>query len=143
MALDDLLLQIGEFGRYQWYLFFLASLATVGCPAALFSQIFFTAYTPHWCNVDVLNDADCQAYGLEPVQCQECQRNISIPFTNEKGYSECEMYNVSEVEFDPNLDQEHLDITACKNGWVFDEEESGRTITAKVSSQHTKYKSKR
>ncbi|PIK48835.1 putative organic cation transporter protein-like [Apostichopus japonicus] len=102
MALDDLFIHIGELGRYQWYLFILASL-------------------------------DCDIYGLDHSQCEEAQRNLSIPWSKDTGYDECNMYNVTGLEFDSDGINDELDVIECQNGWKFDQRESGRTLTAKFS----------
>lgn len=132
MALDDLFIHIGELGRYQWYLFILASLGTVVCPVTLFSQIFYTVPTEHWCSVDSWGYEDCDIYGLDHSQCEEAQRNLSIPWSKDTGYDECNMYNVTGLEFDSDGINDELDVIECQNGWKFDQRESGRTLTAKV-----------
>lgn len=130
MALDDLLIHIGELGRYQWFIFVLASLGTLPCPVTLFSQVFFTVPTPHWCSVgDWGNDA-CSEYGIDTLECEEIKRNVSIPVNNGH-YEECMMYNITGVQFDPYLDATNFSVTSCQYGWVFDETESGRTLTTK------------
>lgn len=55
MDLDDLLPQIGEFGRYQKLLLWLVCLpACVPCGFCAFNQLFMADVPDHWCLVPEL-----------------------------------------------------------------------------------------
>ena len=51
MKFDDILLKIGEFGRYQRWVLFLATIAAVPTAFHLFAQVFLAGKLDHWCKV--------------------------------------------------------------------------------------------
>lgn len=57
MDLDDLLPQVGEFGRYQKLLVWLVCLpACIPCGFCAFNQLFMADVPNHWCYVSELMD---------------------------------------------------------------------------------------
>ena len=57
MDLDDLLPQVGEFGRYQKLLLWLVCLpACIPCGFCAFNQLFMADVPEHWCKVLDLMD---------------------------------------------------------------------------------------
>lgn len=70
MDLDDLLPQIGEFGRYQKLLLWLVCLpACVPCGFCAFNQLFMADVPDHWCLVPELMD-----YPME------MRKKLAIPY---------------------------------------------------------------
>lgn len=55
MDLDDLLPQVGEFGKYQKILLWFVCLpACIPCGFCAFNQLFMADIPPHWCRVTAL-----------------------------------------------------------------------------------------
>jgi hypothetical protein len=72
MDLDDLLPQVGEFGRYQKLLVWLVCLpACIPCGFCAFNQLFMADVPNHWCYVPELMD-------LPEVGFQD-RRRLAIP----------------------------------------------------------------
>jgi len=72
MDLDDLLLQVGEFGRYQKLLVWLVCLpACIPCGFCAFNQLFMAGVPSHWCYVPELMDVP----GIGPQD----RRRLAIP----------------------------------------------------------------
>lgn len=71
--MDDLLPQIGEFGRYQKILLWLVCLpACIPCGFCAFNQLFMADTPAHWCR-------NLELEGLLPNMSQEHRRMLSIP----------------------------------------------------------------
>lgn len=59
MDLDDLLPQVGEFGRYQKLLLWLVCLpACIPCGFCAFNQLFMADVPKHWCLIPDLMTPD-------------------------------------------------------------------------------------
>lgn len=72
MDLDDLLPQVGEFGRYQKLLVWLVCLpACIPCGFCAFNQLFMAGVPIHWCYVPELMDVP----GIGPQD----RRRLAIP----------------------------------------------------------------
>ncbi|PSN48027.1 Carcinine transporter [Blattella germanica] len=72
MDLDDLLPQVGEFGRYQKLLVWLVCLpACVPCGFCAFNQLFMADVPDHWCRIPELMDLP----GIGPQE----RRALAIP----------------------------------------------------------------
>jgi hypothetical protein len=72
MDLDDLLPQVGEFGRYQKLLVWLVCLpACIPCGFCAFNQLFMADVPSHWCYIPELMDVP----GIGPQD----RRRLSIP----------------------------------------------------------------
>jgi len=72
MDLDDLLPQVGEFGRYQKLLVWLVCLpACIPCGFCAFNQLFMADVPSHWCYVPELMNVP----GIRPQD----RRRLAIP----------------------------------------------------------------
>ncbi|XP_022920051.2 beta-alanine transporter [Onthophagus taurus] len=125
MDLDDILPEIGEYGRYQKSILWLVLLPGVfPCGFHAYNQLFMAATPEHWCKVPE----------LKQIQSEE-SRNLSVPLELVNGvlkYSECKMYdrNYTDIsltiqDFDYDNDTVQID---CKNGWIFDKSLYKQTV---------------
>ncbi|CAG2054257.1 unnamed protein product, partial [Timema podura] len=116
MDLDDLLPQIGEFGRYQKLLLWLVCLpACVPCGFCAFNQLFMADTPDHWCWVDDL--ADLPAH-ISPETCHPCRDSNST-------FNKCSRYAVNWTELLVHQDAEELTPNSswptepCYQGWEY------------------------
>lgn len=73
MDLDDLLPQVGEFGKYQKLLLWLVCLpACVPCGFCAFNQLFMADVPEHWCQVPELMNL--------PNITADMRKYLAIPF---------------------------------------------------------------
>ncbi|XKL66727.1 hypothetical protein PGB90_010147 [Kerria lacca] len=122
---DDLLPQIGEFGRYQKLLIWLVCLpACIPCGFGAFNQLFMQQTPEHWCKVPELMHLSVDK-----------RRYLGIPLVNKDGiYSECTRYafNWSEIAQIDSLRVEELQsnwtIEKCMDGWEYNTTEIGSSI---------------
>jgi hypothetical protein len=123
LDLDDLLPQVGEFGRYQkLMLWFVCLPACFPCGFCAFNQLFMTETPDHWCKTpDIFNLT------------KEQRRNLFIPRTN-NSYSKCRIFSVNRTEivtFDDTLNTSWATET-CSEGWEFDKSEAVSSIVTDV-----------
>ncbi|XP_068633640.1 carcinine transporter-like [Battus philenor] len=114
---DQLLSSAGEFGRYQWFLFFSTFPFYIFGTFSYFSQMFMTEPSPnHWCWVPELAN-------LTEME----RRNLAIPHDEKArfGYSQCNAYvaNWSEVLISGMRPNESWPIEKCQYGWEFNKTE--------------------
>ncbi|XP_075212319.1 carcinine transporter isoform X2 [Lycorma delicatula] len=140
MDLDDLLPQVGEFGRYQKLLLWLVCLpACVPCGFCAFNQLFMADVPKHWCFIPDLKLPD-----ITP----EFRLYLAIPKEDQNGsYSSCRSYAVNWTE----LLQENIleDIVPnsswptqkCQHGWEYshDEVQSSIVIDFDLVCDHAIY----
>ncbi|XP_072142707.1 beta-alanine transporter-like [Dermacentor andersoni] len=122
MDLDELLPEIGAFGPYQKWIYFLLCIpATLPSVFTLFNSIFVSATPRHWCRVpemEALREAFPPALLVE----------LSIPRRAGRGFESCRMYDlnytalVHRVLDEGTLPQpnESWPTRACDDGWVYD-----------------------
>ncbi|KAH8259314.1 hypothetical protein KR026_002200 [Drosophila bipectinata] len=108
---DDILPLIGEFGRYQKFLFICMIPFSFFVAFVYFSQIFLTLIPEqHWCHVPELDGLDVEA-----------RLALSIPMVNGE-YNNCYMYDVNYTEVlaqgkvmaDPKWPR-----VKCRHGWSY------------------------
>lgn len=127
--LDDLLPEVGEFGRYQKLLICLVCLpACVPCGFSAFNQLFMADPAPHWCSVPSLSqlNPDLRRYlsiprevGDFPWQQHFDEKIVKVSLTvrTKLGYIDREKYAFLAVPFriipmtstngdDPNVSQQ-------------------------------------
>ncbi|EEB16195.1 organic cation transporter, putative [Pediculus humanus corporis] len=120
LDLDDVLPEIGEFGKYQKYLFWFVCLpACIPCGFCAFNQIFMSGVPEHWCKIPSLMN-------LQP----EKRKQLGIPLEDEENhiYSSCFRFNLSWINFTFLDDYENMsDVTSssgknvepCFDGWEY------------------------
>lgn len=135
MEFDDLLPEIGEFGPYQKWIYFLLCIpATLPSVFTLFNSIFISATPDHWCRVpelDLLNGSFTN----------DTLKMLFIPKTAAEEFENCEMYDL-------NYTAIVLDVLAggtvpspdpfwprkrCEHGWNFDTTYFDNTLVTEVS----------
>ncbi|XP_071501087.1 organic cation transporter protein-like [Diadema antillarum] len=127
--LDDILKDIGEFGPYQRRVFLICCIIIFFNSWISMITVFLSASMDHWCAVPEWDDFDCSGAGLTPDACAAAKRNASIPFNftadGELVYEQCLKYNVSNVDFSPELFPQDYgvapgEVIACDQGWEYD-----------------------
>ncbi|XP_044737270.1 beta-alanine transporter [Chrysoperla carnea] len=131
MDMDDVLAEIGEWGRYQKLVVWLILLPGVlPCGFHAYDQLFMAAVPPHWCRVPEL-DPWVQNHMNHVI-------NISIPFENKDGTwkpNECNVYvrNYSTLSKLSGL-QQFINVPFdtptkfCDHGWHFDRSDYISTV---------------
>lgn len=123
--MDDLLPQVGEFGKYQKLMLWLVCLpACFPCGFCAFNQLFMAEVPPHWCKVpELANFSD------------DFKKSLSIPMQN-GSYSTCERYAVNWSEIlessDVLFSNSSWPIEACLDGYEFDTGEIMSSIVIDV-----------
>lgn len=134
MDLDDILLIVGEFGRYQKLLLWLICLpACIPCGFCAFNQLFMADIPNHWCKVEDLSNFT-----------KEEQRNISIPYVN-NAFAKCcryrvnwsEIINASGGSLNDIFINKSWPTEGCLEGWVYETDKSS-SIVVEVSSVENK-----
>ncbi|XP_073988758.1 carcinine transporter [Rhodnius prolixus] len=120
MDLDELLPQVGEFGKYQKLLLWLVCLpACVPCGFCAFNQLFMADVPDHWCRQPQLE-------GI--VDAKQALR-LAIPFSSENNetYAKCRRYNVNWTDI---IENQSINVSLiipntswptepCYDGWIY------------------------
>ncbi|KAE8752452.1 hypothetical protein FOCC_FOCC000923 [Frankliniella occidentalis] len=129
MDLDDLLPQVGEFGRYQKILLWFVCLpACIPCGFCAFNQLFMADTPPHWCrNLELEN--------VLPNISQEHRKMLSIPADGPNGtYRSCARYSVNWTALLKSMSPYDLEPNSswatepCYDGWEYDTSEITSSI---------------
>lgn len=122
MDLDEVLPEIGAFGPYQKWIYFLLCIpATLPSVFTLFSSIFVSATPRHWCRVPEMES-------LEGKYSSALLLRLSIPQRREGDLERCLMYDLNYTALvhralsEGKLPQpnESWATRACDSGWVYD-----------------------
>ncbi|XP_017295569.1 solute carrier family 22 member 2-like [Kryptolebias marmoratus] len=125
VTFDDLLEEVGSFGRCQKRIFILLCLLSL-LFSGVYAGIVFQGFTPdHWC-WDPAAVERRQACGWTPAE----SRRLTAPLVNSSEAlkpSSCERYevdwNATGLTCDPQeVDLSGLTLTACKDGWEYHSE---------------------
>ena len=128
MKFDEILTQIGEFGRFQTLVYTLVCITSALSAMVAFSQVFTSVSVDHWCAVSEWSDdvEECQGKNQSLyLSCIQKLRDSSIPLEGGETevYSKCSRYDTDypqdwyEGYFAGNV----TNITSsCKDGWVYD-----------------------
>lgn len=117
MDLDDILPQIGEFGKYQKLMLWLICLpACFPCGFCAFNQLFMTGVPDHWCLTPELLNLTV-----------EQRKMLSIPLIN-GSFVKCQRYSVNYTEIleemsDTDiwaLNQTYWSTESCSDGFEYD-----------------------
>ncbi|XP_030851380.1 organic cation transporter protein [Strongylocentrotus purpuratus] len=126
MKFDDIMITIGEFGRYQRRTYNLCCLFAFLTAFHLLASVFITGSADHWCKIPEWDEVNCTEWGYNTTEeCQELKRSIGIPSniseTGDVTYAQCSRYNLSGIDyFRPDLDLSGRDVVSCDAGWVYD-----------------------
>ncbi|XP_014219126.1 organic cation transporter 1-like [Copidosoma floridanum] len=90
---DEVLLHVGEKGRYQNIMYYLLCIpATLPAAFLAFSQVFVSASPEHWCRIPELDN-------LTGILSLEDRKALSLPYRTKsdgrREYSKCQMYDVN------------------------------------------------
>ncbi|XP_072020972.1 organic cation transporter protein-like [Amphiura filiformis] len=129
-SFDDIILKLGEFGKYQRRMLLLVFCMSLPVSMHAFVQVFLAAYTDHWCAPPPeLQRSNCSDWTLPTgTTCDEAKKELYIPKTK-SAYEQCSRYNISylaDIEV-PEVNNQS-EIISCDNGWVFDHSEYESTI---------------
>lgn len=144
MKFDDVLVLIGEFGRYQRRMYFLCCLVGISIAFQQMLQVFHLGIDEeHWCAVEEFSDEVEQCYKdyrktdvQQYKQCIDKYRNLSIPQKKDGSFSQCKKYDaVYDVGTEFVLVNYTYDISenktiSCDEGWVQDRSNLVRTINS-------------
>lgn len=122
MDLDDLLPQVGEFGRYQKLMLWLVCLpACLPCGFCAFNQLFMANVPKHWCKINEISNRT-EHFGIPKID------NIS--------YSSCERYKFNWSNLNEDDDELIFDETSpresCLDGWQYDTKDVSSSIVIDV-----------
>ncbi|XP_041453254.1 organic cation transporter protein-like [Lytechinus variegatus] len=139
---DDILIEYGEFGRYQKWIYSLLCLFILITPAQSLIMGFLSDDVDHWCKIAEWDSVDCGHFGFNTSrQCDLGKRDVGIPWNYSdnaqtvKVYSSCIRYNTHGVEFSPDLDLGGYPVMPCDAGWKYGEVEGGGTTLIKDVSR--------
>ncbi|KAJ8026711.1 Organic cation transporter protein [Holothuria leucospilota] len=131
MGFDDILRNIGDFGRFQKRVLALILLIPLGQSGILLVQVFIAGRSDHWCRVEHWQDEDCYQWGMTEEECILFKRNISSPMI-EGERSQCKKYNLTSIDLETafNLHDafNESDVISCDEGWEFDRSVFSSTI---------------
>ncbi|XP_022918660.1 carcinine transporter [Onthophagus taurus] len=124
LDLDDLLPEVGEFGKYQKIMLWLVCLpACFPCGFGAFNQLFMSEIPDHWCYVPELQNFTVQ----ERIY-------LAIPKTNQS-HSKCQKYLVDWNEILDGFEDvfsipinESWEIGNCNSGWEYNKTEVSSSI---------------
>ncbi|XP_071569585.1 organic cation transporter 1 [Temnothorax nylanderi] len=93
---DEVLVHVGEKGRYQNIMYYLLCIpATLPAAFLAFSQVFVSASPEHWCRIPELDN-------LTDLMSLEDRKALSLPYSvksdGRRIYSKCHMYDVNYTE---------------------------------------------
>ncbi|XP_011698234.1 PREDICTED: organic cation transporter 1-like [Wasmannia auropunctata] len=93
---DEVLVHVGEKGRYQNIMYYLLCIpATLPAAFLAFSQVFVSASPEHWCRIPELDN-------MTDLMSLEERKALSLPYTvksdGRRIYSKCHMYDVNYTE---------------------------------------------
>ncbi|XP_011637408.1 organic cation transporter 1-like [Pogonomyrmex barbatus] len=91
---DEVLVHVGEKGRYQNIMYYLLCIpATLPAAFLAFSQVFVSASPEHWCRIPELENLTSDLMSLEQ------RKALSLPYSvksdGKRVYSKCQMYDVN------------------------------------------------
>lgn len=139
MEFDDILNDIGVFGRFQWRLYGGVFMCSVAGSVVNLAQVFVGGDMDHWCHAPELEHLNCSSaeWPGGEQQCMEMMKSIAIPHATSSTdeYERCIRYDLTGVEasWTSSLGGwETSDYTndtiACDEGWVYDTSQFQTTI---------------
>ncbi|KYN04915.1 Organic cation transporter 1 [Cyphomyrmex costatus] len=125
---DEVLVHVGEKGRYQNIMYYLLCIpATLPAAFLAFSQVFVSASPEHWCRIPELEN-------MTDLMSLEERKALSLPYTvksdGRRVYSKCHMYDVNYTEiidFSPDWP-----IVKCRYGWNYDTRDYDSTLVTEL-----------
>ena len=137
MRYEDVLKEIGEFGRYQKLQFFLLCVVSVTSSFHSMNMVFVGPTPKHHCRVsqetDVfLRDDPQNTYNLT----YEEKRQLIWPVDKDGKIDKCSVYNQTEIDWTSGdfstLIAQNRTKHDCKQGWTYSKEYYESTIVTEV-----------
>ncbi|XP_076766736.1 organic cation transporter protein [Xylocopa sonorina] len=155
---DEVLVHVGEKGKYQNIMYYLLCIpATLPAAFLAFSQVFVSASPDHWCRIPELDN-------LTDLMTLEERKALSLPYVEKsdgkvKKYSKCKMYDVNYTAIVESwLSRAFLDngtneedeprsrtrlppvpvgnpdwpVIACRHGWIYDTRDYDSTLVTEL-----------
>ena len=125
MEFEDILKQVGSFGKFQKFLIYLF-LIPVSALNVLYDRIFMWTTPDHWCRVPQLTNLST-----------ELQKFLVSPKTVEQGLTSHDKCRMNDIDYDSitNSTITMLNDTMtkkCQNGWNFDHSVFTETAVTEV-----------
>jgi len=123
---EDLLLKVGDKGRWQYTIFLFTWIEGILIGCHHLSSVFLGFTPDHWCSLNEINFPD--GWSLEQ------KKNYAIPLEDkvEDGLKKCDIYNISSRYINPDFDQamrsRELPVVTC-NSWDY-ATDMGRTTVS-------------
>ncbi|XP_062408821.1 solute carrier family 22 member 7-like [Sardina pilchardus] len=116
MKFENLLVELGGFGRHQAMVILLLVIPRLTLPFHFLLNNFIAAVPSHHCDISALEAKG----GLENLT-REQRLTVSIPLQEDGELSSCQIF--SEPQFhllSDSSNASHLPTVPCRSGWVFD-----------------------
>ncbi|XP_046415882.1 organic cation transporter 1-like [Neodiprion fabricii] len=148
---DDVLVHVGEKGRYQNIMYYLLCIpATLPAAFLAFSQVFVSASPEHWCRIPELENSNLTL---------DQRKALSLPYTpksdGRRSYSRCYMYDVNYTAIIeawlhqeaaanssrtssngapglPPVGSTDWPISKCQHGWIYDRKDYDSTLVTEL-----------
>lgn len=131
MTYDEVLDDVGGFGKFQRRIIALLCIPTLAQGALVYMQVFIAGRSDHWCDVSHWRNEDCRQWNLTGSGCMSLKRNLSTPWI-EGSRSKCTKYNVTGQNLETAFENYHYfsesNIIKCDDGWKFDKSVFADTI---------------
>lgn len=126
MDFENVLKEVGHFGRYQKVRLVLLSAPILITVLHLYIQVFAAGKSDHWCRS--WKNEDCRDLNLTQKECEDIKKDISIPLKQgtsnqtENEFEQCVKYNVTRLDFKEAIAGKVtlIDKIPCDDGWVHD-----------------------
>ncbi|CAG5109184.1 Similar to CarT: Carcinine transporter (Drosophila melanogaster), partial [Cotesia congregata] len=148
---DEVLVHVGEKGRYQNIMYYLLCIpATLPAAFLAFSQVFVSATPDHWCRIPELEN-------VTSYMTLDERKALSLPYTvrsdGKRQYSRCFMYDVnytsiieewlhqvnylandgiSSAQFPTPVSKREWPVTKCIYGWSYDKRDYDSTLVTEL-----------
>ncbi|XP_043580919.1 organic cation transporter 1-like isoform X2 [Bombus pyrosoma] len=157
---DEVLVHVGEKGKYQNIMYYLLCIsATLPAAFLAFSQVFVSASPEHWCRIPELEN-------LTDLMTLEERKALSLPYVEKsegkvKKYSKCKMYDVNYTAIveswleravlenatkeegeepvrsrtglpPPPVGNPDWPVTKCRHGWIYDTRDYDSTLVTEL-----------
>ncbi|KAM6961321.1 solute carrier family 22 member 3 [Aplochiton taeniatus] len=133
-SIDELLVYVGDFGRYQKKITLLGSLPVLIFAFLLVGVVFLGQVPEHWCRIPRVEQLQNKCGWSETDL-----RELSVPHDDDsKSFNQCQRFEVDWGSFQSNCSEVEWHVTSngtklisCDSGWIFDQ--SRNTIVSEFS----------
>ena len=140
MDFDEMTKKLGQFGRYQKFIFLMLCLVEFPAAFNIMGIVFIAGVPEHWCQ-------SMELFGLNLTN--DVMRNITIPLVERDGqslYSSCSRYvydvaydewTMDDVKTSMLTDRANLSTETCPHGWNYADDQYESTIVSQVVTYFT------